>query len=319
MLARALAHFDAVLGALAWLVMPCAHAQAEPARVALTWQTPDASGCASQREIEAEVGRLTEREPSTRGQSYQIQALALLHEGRWVASVALLDEHERILGGREVTGEFATCRDLDVPVALVVATLLDGLRAPAEPAPEPPASAPTDEPKKPAHKLGVGAFVAGAWGLAPALAAGAGLDVQLPLGWPLVFEASAYLPREQVDGAGRGVRSFSFHAGAGVCPRLFGQRHQLRLCGGLQLGGALATSVGLTDGGRAIKPLMMVGLEPKLVLGLTKSWAMQLSLGLHVAALRPRFEWNIEGSGERSLTVQPFALVARIGIIDFLR
>lgn len=298
--------------------MPCPRAQAEPARVALTWETPDAAGCASQREIEAEVGRLTEREPSTRGPSYQIHALALLHEGRWVASVALRDEHARILGGREVTGEFARCRDLDVPVALVVATLLDGLRTPPQSPVEPP-SAPAEAAKTSPRKLGIGAFVVGASGLAPRLTAGAGVEVQLPLSWPLVFEASAYLPREQVDGAGRGVRSFSFHAGAGVCPRLFGQRHQLRLCGGLQLGGALAKSVGLTESGRAIRPLLLVGLEPKLVLGLTKSWALQLSLGLHVAALRPRFEWNIEGSGERNLGVQPFALLARIGIIDFLR
>jgi hypothetical protein len=304
-----------VFGALAWLVMPRARAQAEPARVALTWQTPDSAGCATQREIETEVGRLTEREPITRGQSYQIQALALLHEGRWVASVALLDEHERILGGREVTGEFATCRDLDVPVALVVSTLLDGLRAPVVAPASAPASAAAPKP----GKVGLGAFVAGASGLAPTLAAGAGLEVQLPLAWPLVFEASAYLPREQVDSAGRGARSFSFHAGASLCPRLFGQRHQLRLCGGLQAGAALAKGVGLTDNERATQPLVMVGLEPKLVLGLTKSWAAQLSLGVHVVALRPSFDWNIEGSGGRSLLVKPIALVARIGIIDFLR
>lgn len=317
------------MSALVWFVPLRSRADAEVPRVALAWKPPPGSGCATQDEIQAEVARLSERPLITRDPRFEIEALALFHEGSWVASVALRDAQGSILGGREVSGPYVSCRDLDVPVALVVATLLDGLREREEPKPEPvvaAAPAPAPEPEQAAPlpawregKVGVGAFVAGAWGLAPPLALGGGVQVELPLAWPLVFEASAYLPGKKVDDDGRGVRAFGFHAGVALCPRLFGRRHELRLCGGAQVGAVSAHGVDLTTSKRSTQPLLLLGLEPKFVLGVTSSWALQLGFGAHWVAIHPRFHWEIEGAGEGRLETRAFALLMRIGVIDFLR
>lgn len=305
-----------VVSALAWLLAGASRGE-DAARSGLVWKAPPESDCASAEQIRAEVDRLSETPLATRGQQFEIEALALRHEGGWVASVALRDEQGRVLGGREVSGPYASCRDLDVPVALVVATLLDELR---QPAPKPvPAATSTPAPPERRAAIGVGAFVSGALGLAPRLTLGAGASVELPLAWPLLFSASAYLPGRVTDAQGRGARVVSFHAGAAVCPRLVGRRHALRLCGSGQLGAVVAKGVGLTESRPATRPMIMLGLEPQLVLGLTPSWVLQVSLGAHWLPVHPRFHWAIEGRGEGHTGTEAFALIARIGIIDFLR
>jgi hypothetical protein len=311
------------VSALAWLCAAAAHgAEADAARVALVWKTPEASECASSEQIRAEVDRLSETPLVTSAPHFQIEALALLHEGSWVASVALRDAAGRVLGGREVSGPYAACRELDVPVALVVATLLDELRQQPAPA-EAPAAAESTPPAVPTppvlRGIGLGAFATGALGLAPRLTLGFGADVELGFAWPLVLSASAYLPGRDTDAEGRGVRLLSFHAGAAVCPKLVGHRHTLRLCGSAQAGAVLAKALGLTSSRDATRALVLLGIEPQLVLGLTPNWALQLSLGAHWLAVRPRFHWEIEGSGQRRAETEPFALMLRIGIIDFVR
>jgi hypothetical protein len=290
--------------------------EAAAERVALVWKAPADADCASADQIRAEVAHLSETRLVDSGQRFEIEALALLHEGSWVASVALRDAQGRVLGGREVTGAFLACRDLDLPVALVVATLLDALRE--QPAPVAPAAAPPAPPEQ-RGAIGVGAFVSAAYGLAPQLTLGAGAVVELPLAWPLLFSASAYLPGRDLDAAGRGAWLLSFHAGAALCPKLVGRRHALHLCGSAQVGAALAKGVGLTEPEHAVGPLLLLGLEPQLVLGLTPSWALQLALGAYGVAIRPRFHWEIEGRGVHSFETEPFALMVRIGFIDFLR
>ena len=311
--------------ALTWLLALASSADDETkARVALAWKTPAEGDCASSEQIRSEVDRLSETPLVSSQHDYELEALLFVHEGSWVASVALRDARGRVLGGREVTGAYASCRDLDVPVALVVATLLDELKR----KPEPPASAPAAEPtplpapapnKEPRGAIGLGAFVSGALGLVPRLTLGFGLDVELPLAWPLVFSFSADRPGSETDAEGRGARGLSFHGGAATCPKLVGQRHVLRLCGSAQVGAVVAKSVELTSSGQAIKPMVLLGLEPQLVLGLTPNWALQLGLGAHWLPVRPRFHWEIEGGADGKLEAEAFALIARIGIIDFLR
>jgi hypothetical protein len=309
----------AVVSALAWLLAITSHGDdAARVRLALVWKTPAEGACATSSQIRAEVAKLSDASLVERGHEFEIEALALLHEGQWVASVALRDAQGRVLGGREVSGSYASCRDLDVPVALVVSTLLDELRPQPAP-PQAPAPAAPPAPAEPRKALGVGAFVAGAFGLAPRLTLGVGAAVELPLRWPLLFSASAYLPGSELDAQGRGARVVSFHAGAALCPKLVGQRHSLRLCGSAQAGAVVAKGVGLSDLRRAALPVVLLGLEPQLVLGLTANWALQVSLGAHWLPLRPRFYWDIEGSGEHSVETDAFALIARIGVIDFLR
>jgi hypothetical protein len=289
--------------------------------VALVWKAPADADCASSDQLRAEVDRLSETPLVTSGPHFQLEALAFVHEGSWVASVALRDARGRVLGGREVTGFYASCRDLDVPVALVVSTLLDELRR--EPLPRAPAPEPTPPPSptraEPRKSIGIGAFVTGAFGLVPRLALGFGVDVELSLAWPLVFSASAYLPGSETDAEGRGARGLSLHGGAATCPKLAGQRHVLRLCGSAQVGAVVAEGVELTDTQTSAKPMVLLGAEPQLVLTLTRSWALQLSLGAYYVPVRPRFHWEIDGGDGGSLRVEALALMARIGIIDLLR
>ncbi|HEX6244187.1 MAG TPA: hypothetical protein VFZ61_24895 [Polyangiales bacterium] len=285
----------------------------------LVWKTPAEGACASADQLRAEVDRLSETPLVTRDPHYQLEALAFVHEGSWVASVALRDAAGRVLGGREVTGAFAACRELDVPVALVVSTLLDELREPAPPSEPAAEAAPTPAPAQARRAVGLGAFVTGALGLLPRWALGFGVDVEWSLAWPLVFSASAYLPGSETDAEGRGARGFSLHAGAATCPTLAGQRHLFRLCGSVQVGAAVAKGLELTDTQTSAKPVVLVGGEPQLVLGLTPYWSLQLSLGAYYVPVRPRFHWEIEGAAGGSLQVEALALMARIGIIDFLR
>ena len=318
---------EAALAGLAWaltwlLASASSAADAAPTRVALVWKTPADGDCASSDQIRAQVDRLSEMPLVTRAHDFQLEALAFVHEGSWVASVALRDARGRVLGGREVTGPNVSCRDLDVPVALVVATLLDELRRelPARPvAPAPKPASPAAHEPPPPRAIGLGAFVTGALGLLPRLALGFGLDVELPLAWPLVFSGSAYLPGSETDAQDRGARGVSFHGGMATCPTLAGKRHVLRLCGSVQVGAVVAKGVGLTESAQAAKPMLLLGLAPQLVLGLTPSWALQLGLGAYWLPVRPRFHWEIEGSDEGSQEAEAFALMARIGIIDFLR
>jgi hypothetical protein len=290
--------------------------------VALVWKTSSEGNCATSPQIRAEVERLSETALVNSKQDYELEVLAFVYEDSWVASVALRDARGRVLGGREVTGPYASCRDLDVPVALVVATLLDELHL--QPAPQPVTTAADPTPLappalEPRQVIGVGAFVSGALGLVPRLTLGFGVEVEQPFAWPLVLSASAYLPGEETDAAGRGARGLSFHGGAATCPKLAGQRHALRLCGSAQVGAVVAEGVGLTESDQAAKPMVLIGLEPQLVLGLTPSWALQVSLGAHWLPVRPRFDWEIEGGAGGNLDAEVFALMARIGIIDFLR
>ena len=61
------------------------------------------------------------------------------------------------------------------------------------------------------------------------------------------------------------------------------------------------------------------GVEPKFVLGVTSSWALQLGLAAYWVAVHPRFHWEIDGAGDGQLETRAFALLLRIGVIDFLR
>jgi hypothetical protein len=306
---------------LPWLAVDAVRAaEVEAARVALVWKAPSDLACATSGQIRAQVERLSQTPLVAREAEFEIEAMAIWHEGSWVASVALRDAAGHILGGREVTGRYAACRDLDLPVALVVATLLDQLRTePVPAAVAPPPAPPQPQEAKPRNGFGVGAFLAGAFGLLPQLTVGAGAIVELASAWPVAFTASAYWPGHELDANERGAKTISFHAGTSVCPRLFGQRHLLRLCADAQVGAALAKSVDLSASQSAGRPLVLLGLAPQLVLRLTASWALQTSLGAYFAPVRPEFHWQIEGSDTHSTAAQAFALIARISVIDFLR
>ena len=290
---------------------------AEPARVALSWQAPVDAECATAEEIQSRVARLTDHtltlDPASQG--YRILAEVVPRAASWRAHIALLDAQGATLGTREVLGRLPDCQALDVPVVLVISMLLDDLQEH-----ESRSLAAVSGRRARDARVGIGATATGELGLAASPALGVTLMTELPVSrLPLLISASSYLATEQIDTLRRGIRSSAFHAGASLCPRLLrAGAVDLQLCGGAQLGVVWAIPLGLMGPARGLLPILMFGLEPRLLLELTQGLVAQLSIAANWAAVRPNFDFDIEGQGTRRLHGDPFVLMARIGIIIFL-
>ena len=287
----------------------------KPVQTALSWRAPEQSGCADPSEIRTRIARLTERtftsyESTTT--DFQIVAELAPASGSWRADIALLDRAGRTLGTREVQARIPDCRGLDVPSALVIATMLDDVYAAQ-------LDAARDPPQARNRRLAIGASATAAFGGGPRPWLGTTLVVEWPFyGMVMPITASAYLPVEQRDSVGRGTRSVGFHGGAAVCPQLGVAMLELRLCVGAEMGGVWATGVGLTKDRSGVQPMLLVGLEPKLLLSVTPDVAIQVAGAGYWVAVRPTFDFQVRGQGTQRLEAYPFALMGRIGIISFL-
>lgn len=297
-------------------------AQAEaiaPARVNLAWQAPAAAGCATPEEIQGRVARLTDRVLAIGAQApaFRITADVSPFEQSWRARIALENDRGLTLGTRDVQARLPDCHALDVPATLVIATLLDDLHHHEV---QSAAAAADSGTRSNRSNVAIGASAASAIGLGKRSWFGGALVVQWPaFGVPVPIEASVYAPVEDLDSRGRGMRSFGFHAGASLCPGLMGgSAVDLRVCFGAQAGGVWGKGVGLTSSNYGLSPLLMVGVEPKLWVAITKGMAAQLSATGHWVAVRPEFDIDIEGEGVRTFESNPFAVTARIGLISFL-
>jgi hypothetical protein len=289
----------------------------EPARVALSWQAPVDAGCTSAQEIQRRVARLTDHTLllAAAGPSFRIVADLAPRDASWQAHITLLDLHGGTLGTREVQGRLPDCQALDVPAVLVISMLLDDLQQQEEAR----AQAALGQRRMRDSHLGIGASASAALGLGPSAQLGITLAAEVPVGVPLLFAASSYLPFEQTDVIGRGMSSSSVHAGLSLCPRLVRAGvMDIQLCAGAQAGLAWARAVGLRHSEAGLLPILMLGLEPRLLLELSDGLAAQLSLAANWAAIRPNFEYTIVGDGTRRLTGEPFVLMARIGFITSL-
>ena len=290
---------------------------APPADVALSWQAP--AGCATQPEIEQQLRPLTEgrllESAGGRAHSFEIVARLARQDGAWSAHITLIGAQQKVLGGRALIARTEDCRALDVPASLVIATLLDGLSqqtaAPARSPPVPVLLTP---------------FVAVAQGLGPGPRVGAGLGLELPLAVPLAFDATMYLPGQQLDEDGRGVRFWGLHGGASACPgqsilrsraggHAWTSAFSLRLCAGVQAGAVRARGAGLDESQSAWLPLVLLGLEPQLLWALNEVLTGQLALAARWTAVNPSFDWTIAGESPHQLTMERFSFAVRFGLM----
>jgi hypothetical protein len=314
------------------------------ATVQLAWSVPEGSGCADEDEMRGQIERLSERSPllpSGTPASYTIAASIEPFETTWRARVELRDGAGLALGARELLARSPTCRTLNVPVALVVVTLIDSLlpgttplaapQAAPPPSPKPvlrrpvPAPAPSAAARQDndARTLGLGAFGALAVGILPSAAVGLGAAIELRTPLPLAVDASAYLPVDELDAQGRGARFVLWHGGLGVCPELgvsraappFGVRAQICAVG--QLGAISAAGRGLTESRHASRLVAFVAIEPKLVWFLGKSVSLRASLVAGWVIERPRFTLDVEGLPRRAFQSDPAMLLLRIGVMGF--
>jgi hypothetical protein len=284
------------------------HAQERAAIVSLDWQPPPGEGCATEQEIQQLVQRLTDRGSG----SYRVVAVPTKDEQRWVATVTFVDSHGRAVGSRQVTVTEASsdCRALDEAVAIVIATFVDGLeRDPPHPS--------TASNQRERASIGLTSFLAGSIALGPAPGVGLGLGVELPMGIPLSLDATAYLPGERLDEAGRGARFWALHGGATLCKSLFGQALSLRLCAGTQVGGIRASGTALTESRSAWGPLWLLALGPKVRFSLSRAVSLDFSIAAAWVPVRPHFHWEIQ---DRTVELAggPFVAFVRFGVIGFL-
>ncbi len=282
-------------------------AEASDPRVHFGWNAPAGAYCATQAEIEARIERITARRfvASEAPHTHSIVAqLFEADEGRFGANVRVLDAEGGTLGTRRLVGQEPGCRDLDVSSAVVIATLLDGLSVHE-----------TQAPNRARSGLGLGAFGTAGTALDAQLFLGAGIELVLPLRIPVVLDASSYAPADLVDAQGHGARLWSFHAGVGGCPRFGSDAVQFELCVGAQGGLLRATPVLLASSERVLRPLLMVGVEPKLLVRFFSGVFARLSMAAEWLLLRPKIIWEIEDERTRVASGRTFVMLGRIGFV----
>jgi hypothetical protein len=341
---------------MAAIACAAAPARAQQDTVQLAWSVPDGSGCAAEEELRLLVERLSERAPfAAAGASTDFTIAGAIEpiETSWRARIVLRDAQGNELGQREVLGRSPTCRTLNVPVALVIVTLLDSLldgpHSPATVESEPPlpplpkpqvtgpftigapasehksANAPHDGPATGGIEhtplvLGLGAFAALDLSLLPSATPGFGAAVELRVPVPIAIEAAIYLPVEELDAQGRGAEFSLWHFGAAVCPELRisrGATLRAQLCGAGQLGAINAAGHGLTQAATAQRLVAVLGFEPKLVWFVNDALTARASILAGWVLARPSFRVDIEGQSPRILRSDPVALQLRVGVMGF--
>jgi hypothetical protein len=289
-----------------WLPVCVAHAQA----TSLRWTTPANSACSTQAQIEARLANLStlhlvqDADPGVR---YRIGARLRAREGVWAAELTFSDGAHHPLGTRVVHGRSPDCRTLDVAVAVVISTFLDGLR---------PVTSNTARRTSPPGAIGVGLGVEVGIGRTPLPRAS--LRYQLPLALPSVLEVNGVWPGLQHDVLGRGARFWEIDVGASLCPRVFRRRLQLSVCAGLRAGAIAAWSFGLRAPRRAALPVVWIGLEPQLGSEFAPGWVWQLGVNAGVLAVRPRISWTIAGEPDAELAVDEFWIGLRVNVMGRL-
>jgi hypothetical protein len=337
------------MGAIACAAAP---ARAQERTVQLAWTVPDGSGCATEEELRLQVERLSERAPfESPGASADFTIAGVFEplDTSWRARIVLRDARGAELGHREVLGRSPTCRTLNVPVALVIVTLLDSLldggpAAPANstappplPLPKPQVTGPFDL-HRPANErpaastqrggpaehaplaLGLGAFAALDLSVLPRAAAGFGAALELRVLVPIALEAAIYAPVEELDAHGRGAQLSLWHLGAAVCPELHvsrGGELRAQLCAAGQIGAVNAAGRGLVQSASAQRLVALVGFEPKLVWFVNEAFTVRASILAGWVLARPAFRVDIEGQSPRILQSDPVALQLRVGVMGF--
>jgi hypothetical protein len=331
--------------AAAYFAAAATRVSGDDAGTELVWHAPAGSGCASASEIVERVRRLTDRALSTAASRHHPQIVVdlLEFEYTWRARVGVVELNRGVRGQRELQARSGDCRSLDVAVAVVIATLLEGLpdapleaepttdvRAAGKPAlPHAPVVASstalmalsdvatgTSVLSRRERRYGLAAAFASAVGLGPSLIFGAQLALQLP--WAFQLDGSLYAPRAELDSRGRGARWWTWHAGARFCPLRLGERLELQLCATGELGAIHALGVGLTPAVHEARLLVVLGISPQLAVNLTPGLQLRFDGVAGWVPVRPRFAMDLGSVGLHTFGSAQFALLLHMSVIGFL-
>ena len=245
----------------------------------------------------------------------------------WRAVLELRDASGRVLGARELKSSTDLCSDLDEPLVLAVALMVDSdPEPPPEPSAPPPAPEPEPEPAEPADpaprehaaplEIFAEASVALEVGLLPAVRPGLMLGAELrALSWLSArLSGFGFLPAAE-DIAGGASARFVFTGGLlELCPG-FGDKTSLRLslCGGAVYGVHGVATRGLVGASTEWRPLLAGAFGPKASIPLGGRWFVLAGL-TGVIPYRPdRFVYDVGGATQELFQCSSFSLLANVG------
>jgi hypothetical protein len=250
-----------------------------------------------------------------------------LPDQRFRAVLELRDTAARVLGSRELRSATERCSDLDEPLVLAVALMVD---SEPEPSPEPPAAAaePPPEPEPPEPEVPepkarsaplavfADASLALEAGLLPAVRPGLLLGVELrAVSW-LSARLSwvGFLPATADAAEGASARFVLTGGEVELCPG-FGDRASFRLmlCGGALYGALGARSTGLSDARSTWQPLLGASFGPKVAVPLGGRWFGVAGLSGIVPYRPPRFVYDAGGVSHELFQCSSFSILASAG------
>ncbi|MFO0759274.1 MAG: hypothetical protein U0359_22470 [Byssovorax sp.] len=308
----------AIALALAIVIAP-SPAGAAPRSSSLGWvRGAGAETCAGTRALAEAVEARLGRQVFVSAARADVAVEGLIERsptGAWRATITLAGESGRVLGAREIVREAASCRDLDAPLALVIAVMIDpdaALReppapalpaplplppAPLPPAPPPREIVPVPPPAPPPRKPWLAGVHIGpvlSLGMLPGFGAGVALRSRItPPGFPAFEIGGALWAPSQSEAGGIGAR-FSLAEGVlSVCPLATSALgFELGACAGARVGAIHAGGFGFALTEERERPTVIGALEGRVRRRIIGPLALAIGPGLAIPFVRDRFFYS---------------------------
>jgi hypothetical protein len=215
-----------------------------------------------------------------------------------------------VVGKRELTEESGDCAALQHSAALVLSVLLDRPSGSVEPA--------SEARERVAHPVSASAGLGVLYGPLPQLAPGFWLSLELGLSaWLRVRIDGGYWLQLDKETPARGATMSALTGGLALCPgwsSSTGSRLGFGACLGGQLGGILATPIGLDGPDRVARLLAQATLEVAGSVRVQRLTTLFVAVGPTLALTRPRFYYTTEDAQVDVWRPWPYGVLARIGL-----
>lgn len=304
-------------------------ASGAPPSVGLTWVGPGPElACLGEEGLVTAVNDYLGRDAFAAGSVEYVLAVNVerLPDRLWRAVLEFRDASGRVLGARELKSSTDLCADLNEPLVLAVALMVDSEpelppepppTPPPEPEPEPPELEESPPPKQatPLEVFGE-ASVALEAGLLPAVRPGLMLGAELrAMSWLSArLSAVGFWPASQ-EISGDASARFALTGGLlELCPG-FGDKTSFRLslCGGAFLGALGVKTDGLDGKRRDWRPLLAAAFGPKVAIPLGRRWFMIGGFSGVVPYRPDRFVYQADGVTEELFQCSSLSLLANVG------
>jgi hypothetical protein len=297
--------------------------------VALAWTGPGPElACLGEQGLTRAVNEYLGRDAFASGGVEYVLGVSVERQPdrRFRAVLELRDASGRVLGARELKSATDLCTDLDEPLVLAVALMVDVQPEPPPPEPPPPEPEPEPEapepiappPRTPAEPL---AFLADASlalesGLLPAARPGLLVGVELrAVSWLSArLSGFGFLPVSE-DVPGGGSARFLLVGGMlELCPGFRVDASRLSFCGGAMYGALNASSTGLAGARSTWQRLLAGTFGPKVALPLAGRWFGLAGLTGVVPYHPDRYVYEVGAIREELFQSSSFSILASVGV-----